>query len=194
MKLSLAKSVLALGIAVLFAVFIGYGYTVVYERPTYLGNSKPNTCYAQYNCSEQCSKMAKTAEIGGQITSPSLCTQVQMSSPEYIACQKLQKECLGEWKKQGPMYAYSRNSFYILGIISLASIIAGALLISLEGIGSGFILGGVLLLVWTLVYTASYWMLLNRPAKVILLGIGLVVLVYFGYKRIDRRKDAIVSK
>ena len=84
-------------------------------------------------------------------------------------------------------YKHSRNSFYVLVSISIISIVAGILLSGLEGLGSGFIGGGVLIVIWSLIYTAEYWIRLNKYVKLIALGIILVILVVLGYKKIEKK-------
>jgi hypothetical protein len=73
-----------------------------------------------------------------------------------------------------------------LFIIALAAIIAGILL-RLESISAGFITGGVLIMMWSLIYTAEYWLQWNKYVKLTALGIVLVILVYLGYRKIEKR-------
>ena len=182
MKKTLAKSVLALGISILFTVFIAYSYTVVYERPT--GNKVVNNCYQEFACEKKCNDES----IRSDHTAYQDCILERSTTTEYAVCKQMRADCQAEWTRQTSDYIYSRNSFYILGAISIITIIIGILIIQLEGIGSGFILGGVFLFIWTLASTSKYWMDFNKVAKVFTLGIALVVLVYFGYKMIEKNK------
>ncbi len=46
--MSLSKTFLALGIAIVFAAFIAYGISVIYEPPPY--GYSDSDCYLKYNC------------------------------------------------------------------------------------------------------------------------------------------------
>jgi len=47
--MKLAKSFLAIGIAIIFAVFVAYGYYTIYEPPGHVSTNS-SECYKTYNC------------------------------------------------------------------------------------------------------------------------------------------------
>jgi len=183
----LAKTFLAIGIAIIFAVFVSYGLHVIYEPPKY-DSSYSNDCYKTYNCEQQINNCQKQyAPSDPRYKGYTDCRSTITQTAEYKSCQELYNKCNEEFQKQTPSYIHSRNSFYILIVIGIITIITGIFLTSLEGIGSGLIGGGVLTVLWSLFYTYQYWFTLNKYIKLIALGIVLAVLIYFGYKKIEKK-------
>ena len=215
--MSLAKTFLAIGISLLFAVFFAYAVYVVYEPPLNYGS---NTCYSQYDCYSKTQVCYSRYDCYGSYVGKgpvpvislnynnSLnesqiqdCTREQSkcifdieNSSEYKTCFSDQENCLQESMKTDPQYIYSRNSFYILALIGLAAIIAGMFLIYLEGIGSGLIGGGIILILWNIGYSWQYVSNLNKYVKLILLGLILVILIYLGYKKIENAGSKKITK
>jgi hypothetical protein len=135
----LAKTFLAIGIAVIFAVFIGYGLYVIYEHPKY-GDCYGADCYEDFGTRQ---------------------------------------------------YEYYRNSFFILIIIGTIALVAGILLSKMEGIGSGLMGGGILVILWSLAHTWEYWSSFNKYLKLGALGIVLIILIYLGYRKLERKETPI---
>ncbi len=186
--MGLAKTFLAIGIAIIFAVFVSYALHVIYEPPTndsYGGNK----CYTEFNCQQ------KIYDCQGQYnyTSPNYtqnynnCYTIITQSEEYKNCQEQFTKCSEDAQKHSARYVHSRNSFYILMVIGIIAIITGILLTGLEGIGSGLMGGGILVVLWSLVYTWQYWFTLNKYVKLVALGIVLIILIYLGYKKLENR-------
>ena len=174
----LARTFLAIGIAVIFAIFFSYGLHVVYETPDY--NYEQSDCNEKYNCNEQldlCRDEVDSAD----------CFDDVRASTAYKVCQELRDKCNEEFQKQTSRYKYARNSFYILTLIGIAAIVVGMFIIKTEGIGSGIIGGGILTILWSLFYTYSYWTNFNKYIKLGVLGIVLVILIFFGYKKIEKK-------
>lgn len=185
--MNLAKTFLAIGIAVIFAVFVGYGLHVVYEVPKNpFDVSRDESCYKTYNCNQQLDQCRKPGDYAF-IPKDKECYSAVKQSTEYKTCEELQDKCIEEFNKRTPLYIHAKNSFYILIGIGLVAIIAGIFLTRLQGIGSGLIGGGVLIVLWSLIYTQSYWVLLNEYVKLGALGIVLIVLIYLGYKKLEKK-------
>ena len=181
--MGLAKTFLAIGIAVILAVFVAYAVYVIYEPPKYPYES--NTCYTTYDCQKQiddCSRQYQRDIKGYQD-----CHNTIIQSAKYQTCQKLYDKCEEEFQKKSTRYIHSRNSFYILIVIGIITILSGLFLTGLEGIGSGLMGGGVLVVLWSLAYTSHYWLTLNKYAKLLALAIVLAILIYFGYKKLENR-------
>ncbi len=183
----LAKTFLALGIAMIFAVFIAYGVYVFYEPPKYDFDRSP--CYDEYNCENYTAKCMprKVAVEPEEIEYiEENCYEKAQSNPEYKECLINRDKCDEQYIIQTDSYKHAKISFYILTIIGIAAIIGGMFLTEYEGIGSGFIGGGVLLILWTLPYTSRYWLTLSKYLRLTALGIVLAILIYFGYKKLEK--------
>ena len=165
--MELAKTFLAIGIAIIFTVFIGYLVNTLYEAPEY--QYQEESPYA--HCNEKYSNC------------------YSLEGKEAWECREANKKCTEEVRKTTPQHKHQRNTFYILTIIGIITIIVGISLTSLEGIGSGLIGGGILTTLWSLMYTYSYWLGFNKYVKLIVLAIVLFILIYLGYKKIENRKD-----
>ena len=187
--MGLAKTFLAIGIAIVFTVFIAYGLYVVYEPPE-------NTCWDDYNCygltavcygedPETFEKYARPAPLS-ESEEQRECAQNITKSQEYRDCIDQQETCNA--MQDDEQFIHARNSFFIIIVIALLSLIAGVYLTSMEGIGSGFIGGGVLLILWSLIYTVKYWAEWDKYVKLLALFIVLVVMIYIGYKKIESKK------
>ncbi|MBD3310572.1 hypothetical protein GF351_05110 [Candidatus Woesearchaeota archaeon] len=192
--MGIAKTFLAIGIAVVFAVFVAYGLYVVYEPPKYQYES--SDCYQNYDCEEMLEKCYpernatnQTAPMPIRVPYKNECIDEVQSSEEYIGCRIARDECEDEFLQTTARYKHSRNSFWILMFIGIAAIVAGMFLNHLEGIGSGIMAGGILVILWSLGYTAEYWFKLNKYIKLFMLGVVLVLLIYLGYKRLEDKLD-----
>lgn len=180
MPMSLKSTFLALGIAIVFAVFFAYGLNVFYEYPDY----EPSNCYEKFRCYdliEPCKIENSTPEVGRK------CNSEQFNSEEYKHCNELQKECEDEFASSNSRYIYSKNSFYILLLISIISLVVGSV-IKTDGVGSGIIGGGVLLIVYNLILTSSYWLRFSSYFKLSAIGVVLAILIYLGFKKFGNGK------
>jgi len=180
--MGLQKTFLAIGIAILLALFIGYAVYVIYPTPKY--DYAPNTCYRTYDCSSQFTKCDDKidAEIVNEYSD---CRSDVMQSTDYKTCQELLEKCNEEYTKQQSRYKHARNTFYILFILSLIAIFVGAFFIHLEGISSGILGGGILVFIYGLIRTWTYWVTFNKFIKLGFLAIILIVVIYIGYKKIE---------
>lgn len=214
--MGLAKTFLAIGISLLFTVFFAYAVYVVYEPPVYAGE---NTCYTNYSCYTQTEICNIKYNCGGYYypksayaTTPlynetlnetefQSCMDKQQkcildiqNSAEYKQCFENQDACLKESRKTDPSYIYARNTFYIFVAISLITLIIGMYLIRFEGIGSGLIGGAILLVFWNIGYSWSYVHELNKYLRLFLIGLVLALLIYLGYKRIEKASSGKKKK
>jgi predicted nucleic acid-binding Zn ribbon protein len=188
--MSLKKTALAIGIAIIFAVFIAYGLYVVYEPPK---RYEQSDCFEKYDCGKemrQCYEAQREeASLGPEPVPVDFydnCSNDLYDNPDYWECIEQRDKCQEEFNKQTERYRHARNSFFVLFVIALGAIITGILL-NLESISSGLITGGVLIMLWSLIYTAAYWIQWNKYVKLTALGIVLVILIYLGYKKIEQK-------
>lgn len=180
--MGITKTFLAIGIAIVFAVFIGYGLIIVYEPPKTLYNY--SDCYAKFNCQNYftpCQKPASPIETPNQN-----CNTNAPNSPEYKNCLDQQAKCEKDFQRKSPQYTYYRNSFFILTFVGIAAIVGG-LLLTVEIISSGLIGGGILVIFFSLIYTAQYWLAFSKYVGLSALGIVLVILVYFSYRKTAKK-------
>lgn len=178
--MGLLRTVLAFAIAVVFAIFVAYGVYIFYEPPT---DYEFSNCTAQWDCEKNINScMDKFVNQ----TNKEDCWQIEQQKPDYKLCLEQRDTCEKLFYVTTNRYVHTRNSFFILVFIALVSLIAGIYLRRYEGIGSGILGGSVLVILWTLGYTWEYWTTFNKYLRWSALGTVLVVLLYLGYKKIDK--------
>jgi hypothetical protein len=190
--MSLLKVFLAIGIAVLLVVFIGYGLYVFYEPPQY-GYADTSSCFTQFPCENLTAPCYVNETINGSpdkvvpVPAYTGCYEKVYASAQYQKCMEDQNDCNNKINQTSENYFHARNSFYILIVLAIVAIIVGARLWQKEGIGSGFLGGGVLTVLWALIYTPQYWTTLNKYLRLLAVGAVLVLLVWIGYKKLETR-------
>jgi len=152
--MKIQKVFLAIGIALLFSIFIGYGVEVFNETPR-------NECYETYG--------EKPMRVQTDTEQSEL-----YENPEF-------KECLKQ-------YETTREHVELVNMIALVSfgvvgIAAGIFLRKFEGIGSGFMGGGIILVIYGVL---RYWSQFGKYTRLGLLGVALAFLVWIGYKKIEK--------
>jgi hypothetical protein len=75
---------------------------------------------------------------------------------------------------------YERNVFIVNVIIGILVLVLSFLL-SVEAVSSGFMFGGVIMLIYG---TTRYWGNLSNVLRTIVLGLALGILVWVGYKKL----------
>lgn len=95
------------------------------------------------------------------------------NSEEYKTCQDNYNQLIEK---------VNFKSFIALSIIAIIAIFTGLILTS-EAISSGILGGGILLLVYSVM---RHWGILNKYFRLTILGVALIVLLYYGYKKIDK--------
>ena len=155
----------------MFCVFIGYGLITIYEPPSNLHPG--DNCYQQYNCYAQ-PKSCGTEEK---------CMPTSQETAEQNQCLEQLAQCEKEAERNSPFLVYYRNSFFILTVIGIITLIGGILISHIEAIGSGLIGGGILVIFFSLVYTSRYWLNFSKYLGLGVLGIVLAILIFFAYKK-----------
>jgi len=182
------KIALTILVGVLLALFVGFLVDAVYSSPKYDEFCNNNNMYP--------------AAIGekyigyNNITCPAFRPSIElekscMESKGYISYRSDSNGCAYEAycetcsvEFENANKAFSRNLFFILIPISLILIIIGIYL-TLDAIGSGFILGGILTIIYA---TIRIFGDLSKIMRVILLGVELALVIWLGYKRIEKGK------
>ena len=77
---------------------------------------------------------------------------------------------------------HERVEFVVLLILGILVLVGGGL-IKAEALSHGFMFSGVLVLIINIM---SHWMVLNDYFRFIILGVALVILIYLGYKKLNK--------
>ena len=78
---------------------------------------------------------------------------------------------------------YERNVFIILVIAGLISLGVGYAITVADAVASGFVFGGVISFI---VGTVRYWSAMHDYLRFVILGIALAVLIWIGYKKLNK--------
>ncbi len=169
---------LALAIAIMAALFVGLLVDAIYEEPQ----------YDDY-CTERIAPKPLTppAEDCSDIDEAAVETcQQQKGVPEYAmenGCRVFDtcNTCYNEY--HDVQEVYNRNLFFIITPLAVASILFG-LFYAMEVIGSGFMFGGILLLIYS---TGRYFGDMSKVLRVIVIGIELALLLWITKKKMSKK-------
>lgn len=190
--------ILAIAIAIIFAFFVGRGIDVFYSSPEWddycdqetlmkfdynVGKDECESVDGQWiNYSENrlvsdnqflCSKTAETAE--GVITLN--CQYSKIGENGYC---DVNSKCDAEYRDADEKY--SKNIFIITLVIGILAIILSVML-QLVSVSSGLMVGGLLLMIYG---TMRYWAYSSDVLRFVMLGIALVILIWLGYKKLNK--------
>jgi len=182
--MNLARTSLAIAIAIILAVFIAYAVYVFYEPPK--NEYTSSKCYEKHNCQKLIND-CQDERYRDDLSNSQDCYSEIRQTEEYKKCTEEKEECEETFQKQTARYKHSRNSFIILVIIGAGAIIGGIFLSHLAGIGSGFVGGGILIILWSILYTWTYWYRQNKYLKLVSLAVVLGILIYLGYRKIEKK-------
>ncbi len=184
--MELKKVALTIGIAVLFALFVGFFVDALYESPKYedycdqayyarphLVEPSSLNCTVIYNETEFNRCYKDSGEIRYNFDERGCET-------DYY-CEYCGKEFNTENTK------YNKNIFYICAIIGILAILAGLYLPKdIDAIASGLIFGGIMVLIYG---TARAFTDFGKWMRVIILGVELILLIWVGYKKVRDKKE-----
>lgn len=170
-----------LAIGIMIALFIGLLVDAVYEEPEYhdycKGEFRPipfkepaHVCnYSiEHNTNVQnCYDMEGNPEFDYD----------ERGCEVFKSCNFCNKE-FNEVRK-----IYNRNVFFIVSPIGAIALIAG-LLWAFQVIGTGFMVGGILLLIYS---TLRYFSDMSKVLRVIVIGIELAFLLWMAYKKLEKK-------
>ncbi|MFA5992728.1 MAG: hypothetical protein WC796_03415 [Candidatus Pacearchaeota archaeon] len=165
--------ILGLAIVVLTSFVAIYGIKAIYgDSPQYNdfceNINKP--IMFEINNSQQCES------FGGNWTSYGPYIDTMNRDPKITGYCDLYYECNNKFEEA--QKSYSKNLFLITIPVGVVLIVIGAVLFSLEAIGAGIMLGGIV----TLIYGAgSYWPSANNTFRFLISLIGLVIVIFLGY-------------
>ncbi len=179
--MEIKKVALTAGIAVLFTLFIVFFVEAVYESPEYEDycgfyrepyplTKDPASCPVVYNQElfDEC--ITQKGEVRYNISENGCQTD-----PYCDFCSRDFNDANTK---------YHKSIFFISAIVSIIAILAGLYLPkNIDAIASGFIFGGILVLVQG---TARVFGDLGKWPRVIVLGAELIILIIIGLKRLKK--------
>lgn len=178
--MSVKNFVLGVGIFIVFVFLVVYGIQAFYPAPEYdkyCNNSiYPKTVPLQKTAYSNCTTTPQFQQQENNCYSENgrpIYTYDDNGCYKSVTCDYCQKT-YDEANK-----FYSRNIFVITLIVGLIAISVGALLFSIEAIGSGLMAGGI----GTIFYgSVRNWQNFSAVMKFLLLLLALIVLIWVGFR------------
>jgi len=166
--------VITIAIAIIFALFVGYGIEVFNFTPEVNDYCADNLYTLQDN--ETC------LDSGGEWTTEKYrpAPEIGLENGPYGYCNP-PKECYDDFNS-------ARNKsdkivFISAIIIGLLAVVLGIVL-RRDAISTGILTGGLLVILYG---TIRYWSQANTILKFTLLGVVLAALIWLAYKKIDKK-------
>lgn len=184
--MSKAKQILlAIGIAIIFALFVGYGVATFYKSPKYddfcKGKEFPRPYLEEKQvCNINCSYVAPDENLTNDCNEKKgdlLANYDDKGCIKSYYCEMCAKGFMDSNEK------YNKNVFIITLIIGLIAIIVGGIVLNLVSVSSGLMGGGIL----TVIYgTIRYWGYMPDVVRFIELGVVLAALIWISYKKLKK--------
>ena len=174
--------ILALAIIVVLNLFFNYGVYTFYKPPQF-----DAFCSEEVIQKKFADKTACKAVGGKWFENTSIIPVSEGGYATPIPPQSLKEsegwcdataECRQKYDEVREFY--DRNVFIILLVAGLAALALGLFAISVAPVANGFLGGGLLSLI---VGTIRYWSAMDDYLRFIILGVALILLIYFGYKK-----------
>ena len=165
------KWFLAIGIAIIFVLFVNYGISTFFNAPDYGKYCERNQSELNYSGREVC-----IASGGRWNSNTAYAKPIPADYPVGycdidFTCRKLYEDA---------QKVYDDRSFVVMVIAGFVGLVLGVV-IATESVSSGFLLGGILNLFFA---TVRYWDRFSDVIRFVLLGVVLLVLVWIGYKKL----------
>ncbi len=187
---NMKKWILMIGIAIVFNLFINYGLSTIYKAPDYEqfcnqsgGSYKPYPYPAE-------------RYLGDFVKTNSTCPEVRINGTMRRECNQAGGAIITNYDDQGcptseycemcykqaddARRKYDANVFIILVGLGALTVIGG-IFVSVESVGGGFLLGGILLII---IGAMRSWANLHEYIRLLFLGLALALLIFVGYKKI----------
>src|SRR3989338_1515409 len=191
--------ILAVAIAIVFAFFVGFGISAFYPVPKYedyCGQKEFKEVTTKESCEAANGKWNSAEIVRGAPAKVDqnqlLCTKLsEKVNAVTLNCQSQEQlenqgycdlyyYCSQEFSKVNEKY--NRNVFIIATGIGIIALIVGVAL-NLASVSAGLMGGGILSILYG---TIRYWSDLPDYGRFIILGITLAILIWLGYKRINK--------
>ncbi len=177
--MDLVKIIIAIGIAVVIALFIGYGTYTLYEPPK--NQYAYNNCYQKFSCDSQMSDCYKQKMYED-------CTATVRLSSAYLNCKNDLDKCNLEYEESNPQTIYFRNLTWIFLLFGLALLLVGGFVTIAEAVNSGLI-GGGLLLILSGTFNLLFLSKVTKYIQLIIIACVLALLLYLGYKQMGKKEE-----
>jgi len=170
----LKRTILGISIALILALFIGYGINTFYKPPKYEDFCEEKMTRKIIETEEEC------LAVGGQWNVQPVRVLEEDKTVIEGFC-NADFTCSKEY--QDVREIYNRNVFIISVIAGLISVILGGIILKLESVSTGVMGGGVLSILYG---TIRYWGDLADVGRFTILGIVLGVLIWIGYRKFKK--------
>jgi len=193
------RVILAIAIAILFAFFIGIGIDAFYPNPEWEDYCEHDRYDIKQNLNS-----AECEEVGGRWNE---FEEARIIPEDRMSCKKVEQNedemilsCISESKGadaengfcdlnyyceeeyDGAQEGYNKVVFIVTAIIGLLVIVLSVAL-QMVSVSAGLMSGGILVILYG---TMRYWEYSSNMLRMIILGISLVVLIWLGYKRLNK--------
>lgn len=181
--MKIKEIILALAIVIVLNLFFNYGVFTFYPEPKFENFCSVELTQKVYTEKVSCEAVGGQWYESNQISYEGRPMPVK-PDPQTIGatswCDSTAK-CRESYEDSRGIY--NRNVFIVLIVLGLVSLSLGLLVISASAVSNGFLGGGLLSLI---VGTIRYWSDMNDYLRFIVLGVALAVLIWLGYKKINR--------
>ena len=190
--------ILAVGIAIVFVLFTGFGISTFYTSPQYGDFCGEREKFVDVITKQKCDEFGGkwTGEIARPLekidNNQLLCTKIsEKDDAVTLNCQTQEqldnrgycdRDFLCRKEFDDVREVYNRNVFIVATGIGIIILIVGFAL-KITSISSGLMGGGIL----TIIYgTIRYWTDLPDYGRFIILGLTLAILIWMGYKKLNK--------
>lgn len=180
----LKRTILGISIAIILALFVGYGINTFYKSPKYedfCEEKFPEPVRIEKEDIAKCDAVQKS-----NMAFEDSCYRqegIVRYETDEDGCQVAQEcdMCNKEYRKV--MEIYNRNVFIIAVVAGLIAVVLGGIILKLESVSAGIMGGGVLSIIYG---TLRYWGDMGDILRFIILGIVLAILIWIGYKKFKK--------
>lgn len=189
---------LAIAIAIVFVLFVGFGISTFYKSPKYEDFCGEREKFVDVITKQKCDEVDGKWNTEERFARPLekidnnqlLCTKIsEKDDAVTLNCQTQEQldnrgycdrdfYCRGEFDDVREIY--NRNVFIVATGIGIIILIVGFAL-KMASVSSGLMGGGILAIIYG---TIRYWSDLPDFGRFIILGITLIILIWLGYRRI----------
>jgi len=189
---------LAVAIAIVFVLFVGFGISTFYKSPKYEDFCGEREKFVDVITKQKCDEVGGKWNTEERFARPLekidnsqlLCTKIsEKDDAVTLNCQTQEQldnrgycdrdfYCRGEFDDVREIY--NRNVFIVATGIGIIILIVGFAL-KMASVSSGLMGGGILAIIYG---TIRYWSDLPDFGRFIILGITLIILIWLGYRRI----------
>jgi hypothetical protein len=188
--------ILAVAIAIIFALFIGFGISVFYPAPDwddFCDNDMRIPKATQQECENAGGKWNVYEEKPLPVDSNQMsCTKIGDDGETFtLRCSEIDTEpkngycdedfyCRQDYDEQRE--SYDRVVFIVTLILGIITILISVWL-ALTSVSTGLMAGGIITIIYGVI---RYWEHSTDVLRFILLGIALAILIWLGYKKLNK--------